>query len=300
MQLAFTFDFAAARSEERAAFEAFDALARSERVDEPKSTAAGQRWDAACDRLLSTPAGTAAGLGEKLALIEGREMAGWKDWSRHRDAIARDLLELRRPAATLHEPFGAWRAAFLAYGTGCDQSSIGDDAEQRKTALCDTTAQAFHALLAAPCASPGDFMLKVYVDGLQTLGRVEPGSWDIDIAQADHVTIFHDAWQRSAYRDLDQSDLGACLLAFGRLDFSASDWIERALALNVLLDVHGAGAGQVSLRINHHHPGQCERRQRERRRLTRLLAFDPSRTIAVGEAILRDWPQLVDQAAHAA
>jgi hypothetical protein len=305
MQMEFSFEFAAALEAHRTADEAF--TSEPDVIDENGEEAPQRHWPAvvgAIDALLRTPAGTVAGLREKLAMIDVVEICDWHDWPEVQGAIKRDLLELRRPNSTLHAPFEAWRAAYEAYAL------VGDAPDEISDPPCRASYDAAGALIAAPCASPGDFLVKAYVSLLCEHGYapyddagLDGGDnfWDIDIQQADHPTYLTDAWERSAYHDLDMSDLGACLLAFGRLDFSPEDWLRRARALKVPISLAVTVPNEWSL-----HAGPfasddgCERRQRERARLKRLLEFDPARRKAVIDVILRDWPLPDPQLAKAA
>ncbi len=291
MQIEFTFEFAAARATHEAAFAAFKSACDIAAPDEPTHQAIGEAWQDATDELLMTPAGTVSGLGEKLAIIDEREIRLWEDWPRYRDALDRDFLDLRRPAATIRLPFEAWRAAYLAHYhcTGSDDEAHG---------LCTLESEAYKALLAAPCCSPGDFLVKAYVGLINELGSGVPdpnrSAFEIDIEKADHPAWGDDAWQRSAYRDLDHSDLGAGLLAFGRLEFSAEEWLERAEAIGLSVRLvpaerHSVGGLVVEMRDD----GCDERITRERNRLRRMLAFDPRRAELIRNAILESLAGLV-------
>lgn len=271
-----------------------------------------------------TPAGAAAQLW--LSLIHNRSVSGEVDenallkgdiecFSDDRDhdrndrlvfAALRSLTAMARAPAhslmapaevSLHAPFEAWRSAYQAHAIASD---LNEDDEDLDGEELQNENIAFRALMAAPCASPGDFMVKCFVNLLDQLGSAEHGEakldgtgnlWDVDVPKANPSGDLDSAWERSAYHDLDQSDLGACLLAFGRLDFSAGDWLRRARALKVPIGLTVTGPNEWSLHVGPYAgDDDCERRRRERARLERLLEFDPARRQAVIEVILRAWP----------
>jgi hypothetical protein len=298
MQMEFSFEFAAALEKMAAADEAFDAT--TDTLGEAELELHDLRFEemnAALDALVLTPAETAAGVREKLSAISKHWDGKWCVWPQYEAAIDRDLLELRRPNSTLHAPFEAWRAAYEAHAIASDLDEDDEDLDGEELRNEEI---AFRALMAAPCASPGDFMVKAYANLLDQLGSAEHGEakldgtghlWDIDVPHANSSDDLDTAWECSAYHDLDMSDLGACLLAFGRLDFSAEDWLRRARALKVSIGLTVTGPNEWSLHVGPYAgDDDCERRRRERVRLDRLLEFDPARRQAVVEVILRAWP----------
>lgn len=297
MERSYSLEFAAARKAHAEALAAFENEHDGDLVDDPINDAIEERWHDALHVMMAAPALTVGDLRAKFDA--GRELL-----PSYRAEIDRDLLALRRPASTLHAPFQAWRDAYEAHVLGTDFAEEEDVCEDRKDQLIKASADAFHALLAAPCASPADMMVKLYADAMLNIGHTMSGSarkdgtgnlWDIAIAEVDHITVFHDAWQRSAYHDLDQSDLGACLLAFGRLDFSAADWVARSRAVGLPVRLGLAEDGEsLSLTIGMYDAGCDERQTRERNRLRRLLNFDPSRERMVRREILHNWPDLVN------
>lgn len=247
-----------------------------DRLDSPGYSVFMDNWKRAVDNLLRTPSGTLAGLAYKRGLIAELGLTEAENWSEIQQALEADMRELQRPCATLHYQFEAWREAHFAHATW-------DGPDEQADELCVVAGAACTRLLNAPCASPGDFMLKTYVALLVEFGPSASGGpagnlWDVDIAQADHPTHTDDEWKRSAYRDLDECDLGACLLAFGRLDFSASDWVDRAIACDLKSEI-----GETSIVVAMYDPDCDEAIQRERNRLRRLINFNDGRYKAVME-----------------
>src|SRR5207237_1040361 len=118
----------------------------------------------ALDAVMRTPALTPEALRLKLALADDRDMRGWYDWAEVNAVIVSDLQQMQRPAASIGEGFLAWRVAYDAVASGeYEDDEVGD-------ALSDARSAAYHALMALPCTTPGDFIAKAYVNLLESVG----------------------------------------------------------------------------------------------------------------------------------
>lgn len=156
--------------------------------------------------------------------------------------------------------------------------------------------------MATPCTTAGDFIAKSYVNLVGLVGHTWFGDakeqgwgniWDANIANEDDERDDTCAFNRAAYFDIDHSDIGANLLAYGQPHFSAELWMERADAIGLqvrVVEFQGKRTLWQSMDIDAPHDSPAGR---EADRLRRLLAFDTLRSLDVMEEIERDWPQLI-------
>jgi len=163
---------------------------------------------------------------------------------------------------------------------------------------------AFIFMMNMPCVTPGDFIAKTYINLIRALGSTYRKSGtgnlfdidlDTDIDQNAGDDILEERWYRAAYQDIEHSDLGANLLAYGLPTFSAFDWVERAemvdLKIGVMIDADGKRSFSITS------PDQDNSAlSRERYRLERIWAFDLTRTGLLIEEIVANWPHLVTAA----
>lgn len=120
------------------------------------------------------------------------------------DRIERDLVEMARPATCglVGEAFASWADAF--------QAGIEEDAQAARSRL-----------LALPCISPGDFIAKAFVSLMHRVGP-EPMSPSTIFMPNEALMTDED---RQVWRDILDCDLGCCMVALGRTQFSASRWV---------------------------------------------------------------------------
>lgn len=200
-----------------------------------------------------------------------------------------DLHALQRPEPSLIEEFNRWKLAQAAV-----ERAVGGDEDM----VAEATA--YSVLMDAPCGTPGDFMLKAYVNLLGHRGSTLHGEaksdgtgnlWDIELGDIERPADQDGEYILAAYRDLDASDLGACLLAFGEICFCEIAWIDRVLAVGMVPWIVSD-----ALHLGEPFDQPPARIRRERDRLKRLFTFDPSRQRIVCSEIKRNWPQLITKA----
>jgi hypothetical protein len=293
MRLRTTAAYAAVKAAHTEAYRAIDAHG-----DDDPTEAQDKAETAALEAWTNYPATTVGEFKDKLAYAEQREMLYWTGWHVERAGIMRDLDILARHPVSLRDEFAAWRAATEAHLL-CDTSD-----EAGSMALCEASGEATRALLAAPCATPADFMVKTYANLHGECGstwwgpQMEAGwgsLWDLDLKSFQGEKDLNDAWTRSAYLDLDASDFGACLLAFGLLDFDASAWLDRAsrVGLVAILAEQEDGSRGLWLCEDADYRQPDDRIRLERERLRRIAAYDPSRVGQLCAEIERAWPNLI-------
>ena len=247
---------------------------------------------------LQHPAVTPTELRLKLCLYRDNNVADWTDRPASRDAfeaMINDTVTLQGyyPGPDMFHALADWRQAYEPF------QFIDTDSDDGERAARDRTC-AFRALMDTYCTTPGDFIAKSYVNLLELLGhtfRGEPTGniFDPNIDREDDEIDDTCAFHRAAYFDIDHSDVGANLMAYGRPNFSAEHWMERADAIGLKVHVIAASDDQqrmlwVATDIDAE-PNTPP--SREANRLQRILAFDPVRRIEVVEEIQRDWPQLI-------
>lgn len=234
-----TTEFQNAKRAWRDAYSAHDVFAEAGDDTSSESKAASETEYVALKALLLMPAATPTEIAEKLRIIAEREIdSSWTEWHPLIMAqIDRDLREQQRPAVSpvMKAAFEEWREAQRAHC--CD--TIGED--EHDFALCNAAADAACQLLRLPCYTPGDFLVKVYVDQLgehggtfyghdnRPEGVAEGFPFEIDDSALREGLGGVDGEAREAFlRDLDDTDLGACLLALGRVEFDAKAWLAAA------------------------------------------------------------------------
>lgn len=262
------------------------------------SKAASDAEYKALEAMLAFPATTPTELQIKLQRIFDRDITGWASWEQIQPALLADLRRLQgHPVSrAIAIAFVRWRAIHEVwhFDTDGDQNS-------------EAHSEAYHALMATPCTTAGDFMAKAYVNLLGEHGSTLRGTakadmtgnmWDVDISQADDDREHGEVWQRAAYADLDGSDLGRNLLAYGLPHFSAELWMERAdaVGMRVSLIVQEDGSRVFGISEDHDSEDVPEFVHRERSRLQGIWAFDRSRTAELCDEIIREWPQLAFRA----
>ena len=189
----------------------------------------------ALSALFNHPAENAGDVLVKLRLYMDREIHGW-DGERARGAnktciaaIENDLRNLNRPCVSraMADAFDKWARAALAFAA----SKEGDDEQER---IAET--EASEALYALPCATPGDYIAKHFVDQLSEDGGYNGGfpflinNWSDD----------------SFFTDIAGCDLGRCMMALGTTDFDAGLWIKQMHAIGAVFHIDGNNALYVA------------------------------------------------------
>lgn len=234
------------------------------------------------DAMLRTPAVTSTELVQKIDVMlehiddDGRGF-GWR-------MIERDLRAMSRPTPgpVMRSAFRAWRTAWRDAALH-DASETFTDGEAGR--LHRIMSGAMEAVFRVPCTTAGDFVVKAYVNLIWCTGHTDNRDsrrsgtgnfFDIDVMEIDSDSLMTDAYYRSVYDDLDHSDLGACLLAGGTIDFDPDEWMQTAdrIGMSVFLIVRDGGSQAISISQIDSTDQRVERLQREQRRLQRILSHD--------------------------
>lgn len=170
-------------------------------------------------------------------------------------------------------------------------------------------AQLYAETVMRKCTTPGDFILKQYLRLHTSVGGTFYGAakedntgnpWDIDITACHGKPRFECADELGCYDDIDSTDIGANLLAYGQPHFAAKAWLDRADAIGhrAYLVQHEDGRwmfGQHMDLEGEQNRGNNERLRREQDRLMRLLSngYGEDRFKLVADEIRRGWPQLM-------
>lgn len=202
--------------------------------------------------------------------------------------------------------FAVWRAAWLAQ---CDYDVSDAYTDEQGEVISDAADDALLAIFRVPCKTAGDFLVKGYANLLwhtqHTFTREArsegTGNWfDVNLLQIDSDSTVTDTYYRSFYHDLDHTDLGACLLALGRVEFDAAAWISRAevIGMTVTLMIKANGGRGLAFGMI---DSDDERLQREQSRLQRILATDHrNRWAEVTDFIAVNRPDLICQQGQSA
>lgn len=250
--------------------------------------------------VIDYPAVTPAEIEAKISIIFEHEVYNHHDRSACDafEALCEDARRLKAVPVSPQMLELLWRWRHLAEEHN-RLSYSENDTNEAALERCNAVSWFFQAIMDCPCTTPGDFLAKAYLNILGELGstfRIDGhvgNMFDINIDLADRPKDHSEAWQRAAYADLDASDLGANLLAYGLPEFSARHWMERAqavgLGVHVMVQPHAA-----TLWVEM--PGDdisSPRNDREQERLRRILAFQAGRKDQLIAEIRQTWPQLV-------
>ena len=289
----------AAREDHRSAYFTWDAFAEAGNDGvrfggTQASDDAAAAEVAALDAALLTAAVTPLDVADKFKLMEERDVtASWEShWPRYMAQIQRDLFELQRPACSpeMKALFDAWVDGRRAYFAAMNGSASDEDLEPH----CAVETETVKALMEVPCLAPGDFIVKAYVEWIDTggsTGQTPGGSifeMGVETSEYDHDHFCLQAKRR----DILDTDIGRCMSCLGRVDFDARAWVEAALGCGVrpslVLDADGR---QFGCPMNAENDGAEERW----RMLMYLLgaAGGPGRSEAVADEIEDNWPELV-------
>lgn len=242
MRLQTTTGFSAAIEAHRVAYAAWNKVQDDPDIADfsPEDVAASEVESTTLDDLLGYPATTPAEIAAKLAFMREREASNWTGYPAWIEQIERELVELQRPCVSpaMHVAFADWRAAHALYNAHFGEVTAQAD---EKAALQAYSA-AFLAMMALPCITPGDFVVKVWANQLGEHGPTvqEPGGSLFELDDSDLTCALgsHDGAAEEAFaRDIRECDLGRCLLMLGRVDFDAEAWFDAARRVGMFAHV---------------------------------------------------------------
>lgn len=288
-------------------YEAGDDATRGEDRSEASIVAEDLEYSALEDFLIA-PAFTPTEILRKLEVMRTRDVG--EDWTEHyrryMAQIERDLMEQQRPCVSpgMSALFEAWRDAVRALNE--DHHGSEERIDQLMAALLATILP----LLTAPCFTPGDFMVKVFVEMLGEHGGTclgaaqqhkDPGGFLFEIerrALAEGLGVYDGSAQEAYFRDLNDTDLGCCLLALGRVDFEPAAWLAAAdragLPVTIVVGPDDKQALWVGMGVAGCDPVQIEREKRVQRLLTgNGGGFGTERSAAVGAYIMANEPSRI-------
>nr|WP_086491248.1 hypothetical protein [Novosphingobium panipatense] len=286
-------------------------LGHEKLVDDPRFGAdhvelLRENLHSSADRVLRTSAITGKDVAEKLSVmleyVDDEDRAfGWREIERDLEAMSRP-----EPGPDARRAFAAFRDAWVAQAEH-DASEAHTDEEAFR--LSDIVFDTLQSLFRVPCTTAGDFLVKSYAHliwhAVHTSSpearKAGNGSYyDIDLNGIDADSLVTDDYFRSVYDDLNHSDLGACLLATGSIDFDPRGWLERAERIGMTVNIIEKDGGAQALTLGMI-DSDDERLQREERRLQRIMTFDHSRRwSAVSGFICEQRPDLVFRVASRA
>lgn len=215
-------DFGVALRAHQDAYAAYDVLAEAgaDGTPEYESTCAAER--AALDAMMLMPAQCPGDVAAKFKLFIDQDMATWSEAGTPNvfaERIALDLADLNRPCVSgqMAAAFAIWADTWVAMQDAAYDTD-GDNAGNLPIAVTDAESTAQAALYAMPCAAPGDYVVKLYLDQMLDEGGY-PHGYPFMIKE----------WIEGAnpgLRDLQDCDLGRCMLALGRTDFDPKAWLD--------------------------------------------------------------------------
>jgi hypothetical protein len=210
-----------------------------------------------------------------------------------------DLITMARPNASpaIAEAFGRWSSAHQQHA---EASEADEDTEE----MSRTSGDAFETLMALPCFTPGDFMVKAYVDLADDVGypvgderNADLSPWPFEISQTNltrHGGSHDKIAQAQRYRDLSESDLGRCMIALGMVDFDAEMWIAQARRVGKQVTVLRDTEGKRSLFFGCN--DGCDHAMEDMLQCLMaggLEAISEARRIALADAIEANHPDLI-------
>jgi hypothetical protein len=232
MRFSKTIDHSRAVDDWRDAYAKYDAFATAGDDISEEAKAASAAEYAALDALLLRPAATALEIREKLEIMRERgplhpDNHCWHNLEEMLDRIQLDLTTIFRPNASpaMAMLFQEWAAARIANNAFDGGEGDADDG------LVKAEDSAFESLITAPCTTPGDFIVKSYVDLIDSCGSPYESDWpfELNLEAGPPLDGNHDKLAFEArYRDIIETDLGRCMVALGRVDFDAEAWLKQA------------------------------------------------------------------------
>lgn len=277
--------------------------------------------------LIDTPAATPTELAEKIKVYSDREMAMWNNGETYLNAILSDCARMQGwpLSAQFHDEWMAWRKL--------DEILQRDLEPNDEQLYSDMHARGYCHLAMAPCTTPGDLILKQYLRLLTKHGNTLHGDakadgtgsqWDIDTEGREDEARFGTADKLGCYDDINNTDIGMHLLAYGLPYFDASEWMKAAdrtgLKVDLCVQRDGSEGLQISMldrsMLGIHEDNDdtpetpvSERVRRERSRLRSILAHASAqrspdggreRLGAIADEIRENWPHLIWRAPVAA
>ena len=306
MHLHNTPEFAAARQqydEAMVAYSQFPDSGPDAKAREDEALATLNRADSA---FFDAPAFTPFEIAAKLKAIG--ERGGGKDFCvtdfYPLEAMREDLGRLQRCEISprMRTAFETFRAHEIAWQ---EEPLLDDDPDYQKHV------DLYLALLRTPCTTAGDFILKQYASlrcergGMDTPRLRKDGTanmWDIEIDDLDDEATFSQAEAATLYEDIDGTDIGMNLLAYGQPHFDPSLWLDAADRADLSVSIYRRADGGWSFGITYAAEFSDARHQRDHHRLQRILASPAAREDRyrmVGDLIRATRPELVHDCAAA-
>lgn len=276
--------FAAAHTAHREAWATYEAFVGKGDETSPEATAAEAREEQLLDEFICFPASTPTEIAVKMNYMRERDIdIRWAEArSRNLRQIERDLIQMQRPCVSpqVAAAFEIWVEANAAI------DAVPDD---ETTALCHKAAAAFQVMAETPCTSPGDFMLKAYADYLDSWGPNSPvddaGWFAFELNATDPVDLIDGnsdiAYAKALVRDINDTDLGRCLQALGRVDFDAEAWVAATKRCGQHIAVVTLENDQTLSLIMPVYDAECDQRTKARRERCREL-------LGAGLGVIRD------------
>jgi len=263
-----------------------------------------QDYDAIAKLFTETPAITPTEVAAKLALFERRQMSMWSEGASYFAAVLKELAAMQGwpVSSRFLQLWGAWRRLDEQLQT----VTTGEEEDR----LMELRSRGYVDIVMSDCTTPGDFILKQYLRLLTTHGGTDYGKakedgtgnpWDVALDDNSDEARFETADKLGTYHDIDATDVGANLLAYGLPYFDAEKWMERANAIGLRVDLVQQQSGkwmfgQCMDLDDDENRGNNPRLRREQDRLRRIIAKDyggKERISLLGDEIRRNWPQLV-------
>lgn len=236
------------------AYAAFDifATAGDDGTKYGGSAAADEASDleqATLDALLAYPCSTPIEMADKMKWMRQRgpfaeENLIWTGAPEAVDRMQLELITMSRPnvSARFAEAFAEFAAAQRHHWS---ESSIEDDEMTRRREAVEATIE---TILALPCTTPGDFIVKQYLRLIEGYGSyTDPIIHEFlpDMVGSDQR--FPDRHDKIAFDDIVESDLGRCMMALGTTDFDAEAWIAQAARVGKIVQVYIQSDGKRGL-----------------------------------------------------
>lgn len=264
------------------------------------------------DAFLRSPAITPTEMRQKIATMRKRgplhlDELCWNEEgiTAYLDRLEADLSQMQSwpVSPAVLAAWTEWRAHDERYAAAVD--------DEESDAMLPERNRLYSELHQTACTTPGDFILKQYARLHGVIGSTLYGTaqkdgtgnlYDIDIdAEIMEGGLFEKIEYPALYRDIDDTDVGANLLAYGLPYFDAKLWMQRAAAVGQGVSLVQQQHGGWSLGVHFVYPEEGEgkvptpRIRRERDRLLRILNFQcgTDRHRAVGDEIRAHWPHLV-------
>lgn len=185
----------------------------------PEADAASAAEYAALEAYVGSPSVTTIEMLEKIELLKSREMLIYNMSNEQpMEQLERDLVNMVRPNASagIAAAFTTWADAQEAWFA--KETRPDDECDQ----LGEAVTAAEKALMHLPCFTPGDFIVKAYVDMMRDTGA--EGVSGFGPFFPDEAALHR--YDERIWRDILASDLGCCMAALGRADFDAARWVD--------------------------------------------------------------------------